>query len=122
MDIVLIISCIIIFGMVGIALYLHNQKKITDNFPQEFEQYEKPEIYDSTKFDPSISQHIGWLQSEQPFDNLNLYFDTSNATFFALSLRDNVNKIFLETDIPKDGQQTQVNGKQYRIEFYKNEN
>ena len=123
MDIGLIISFIFVFAMVGFALYLHSQKKANvDNFEPMYYQNQTEPVYDPTKFDISVSQHIGWLQSGHHFDNLNLYFDTTNASFFALSLHDNTNKIFLEIDMPQDGQTIQVNGRNYTVEFYKDEN
>ena len=68
MDIGLILSFIVVMGMVAFALYIHSTKA-TQNKPINYEPFEsQPEEipYDPTKFDPSISQHIGWLQSGKP--------------------------------------------------------
>ena len=108
-------------GMLGIIYYkkhIEPFKQIFHQLPQKQEQY----IQQEPKIDWSIYQHIGWLQTGEPFNNFNLYFNQTNATFCALPL--NHNSYFREFiqlggEIPKDGTIIQLEGINLTVELEK---
>jgi len=107
--------------MLGIIYYkkhIEPFKQIFHQLPQEQEQY----IQQEPKIDWSIHQHIGWLQTGESFNNLNLYFNQTNATFCALPLNHNQlhsNFIQLGGEIPKDGTIIQIEGINHTVELEK---
>ena len=124
MDYILILITIIVAIGVVTVIYLHNQKKSYNN--ENYNNYVQPQqeqyIAPEPKIDWSIHQHIGWLQTEQQFNNLNLYFNQTNATFCALPLNHNqYYKEFIQLggEIPKDGTMIQMEGINYTVELEK---
>ena len=119
MEYLLALIIIIVSIGAGLVIYLHNQQQNQkvdnyENIPYQQEQ----QIQETERVDWSITQHIGWLQTGASFENMNLYFNQSDATFFALQLNNN-EPIYLGEEIPKDGSSIQLNGKNYTVELEK---
>ena len=82
------------------------------------ENFEVEEI-DENKIDWLLTQHIGWLYkngTNENFDNMNLYFDQSNATFFAMPLEQEL-RINLNIEMARKGESVELNGEKYVIVF-----
>ena len=111
-----IVIIIIVSIIGGVALfYLHQNKKM-NKVEENFRQV--PEIRED-KVDWSITQHLGWLfknGDNKNFDNMNLYFNQSNASFFALPLNNN-EKINLNVEMVKNGDKIVVNNENYVVTF-----
>ena len=122
MDIGLILSFIIVIGMTCFALYLHYNKQMSpiNFYPNNFqENFYQEEVYDPNHIDWSITQHIGWLYkngTNNDFNNLNLYFNQSDASFFALPLDSN-EVIHLNVDMVKRGDNISINNENYVVVF-----
>ena len=109
------IAIIIITIIVGsYALYLFNQQQIKK--VENYNNIEVPEI----KKDPihwDTTQMIGWLYkngTNKNFDNLILYFNQENASFFALAhkfsgFKDTNKKIPINIENMMDGAETTIN-------------
>ena len=119
MDNGIIILIILITSMIGcgVLYYLQQNKQVQKlEKVEDFEQV--PEIRED-KVDWSITQHIGWLYKNgdnKNFDNMNLYFDQSNATFFAMPLEQEL-RINLNIEMARKGESVELNGEKYVIVF-----
>lgn len=98
--------------MVGVALYFHYQNNVENNISINIQQ--EPEINFFTN-----KQHLGWLHEENKSHDMILYFDQSNATFFALpTMGDNIRmNLNVTPDQMKNGGIINHNGFNYTIEF-----
>ena len=115
--IIVIIISLIAFGVI---YYLQQNKKIDilSNSEENFEQVSEIEEQ-SNVVDWSITQHIGWLYkngSNKDFDSMNLYFDQSNAGFFAIPLHQEI-RIDLNIEMARKGENVELNGESYLIVF-----
>ena len=115
MDIGIVIIIIVSIIGGGILFYLHQNKKINqiNKVEENFQQ-----IPEDKGIDWSITQHLGWLYKDgenKNFDNMNLYFNQSDASFFALSY--NNEKIKLNVEMVKNGDNIKVNNENYIVNF-----
>ncbi len=101
----------------GVLFYLQQNKKVEQQIDNVEENFE--EVQEIDKIDWTLTQHIGWLYkngSNENFDNMNLYFDQSNATFFAIPL-DQELRINLNIEMARNGESIELNGDNYLIVF-----
>jgi len=101
----------------GVLFYLQQNKKMEQL--NDVENFEEIEEIDENKIDWSLTQHIGWLYKDgknENFDNMNLYFDQSNASFFAIPLHQEL-RINLNIEMARKGESVELNGEKYVIIF-----
>lgn len=121
---IIILTLILVGIMLGIIYYKKHIEPFKQTLQNIQQSQELTQIQEEPMINFSIMQHIGWLQNGEPFNNLNLYFNQTNATFCALPL--NHGQYFRELiqlggNIPKDGTTITINNKQYIVELEKNE-
>lgn len=131
MEFELFLNILGFFLFILLISYLYFNKKIiinkdTDNivYKDNYQNInEQNNIVKDNKVDWSITQHIGWLYKNgiSDFNNLNLYFNTSDASFFALPINNN-DKIILNVNSEeiKNNNTIQINNTNYKIIFIEN--
>ena len=113
MEIVIVVIIVISIIGSGILFYFYQNKQVSNlnKIEENFRQ-----IPDD-KIDWNITQHLGWLYKNgknENFDNMNLYFNQSNARFFAL---DDNTKINLNVEMVKNGDSIEINNETYVVAF-----
>ena len=101
----------------GVLFYLQQNKKMEQI--NNVENFDDVEEIDENKIDWSLTQHIGWLYKNgdnKNFDNMNLYFDQSNASFFAIPLHQEL-RINLNIEMARKGESVELNDEKYVIIF-----
>jgi len=121
------IAILIITIIVGsYALYLLNQQQMKK--VENYNNIEVPEIKEE-QIHWDTTQMIGWLYkngTNKNFDNLILYFNQENASFFALAhkfsgFKDTNKKIPINIENMMDGAETTINNERYVVVYFTEE-
>lgn len=116
---VAIVGILILFGIyAGFHYYKLNKESQLNNLIETFNSMNEEVKED--KIDWEITQHIGWLYkngTNKNFDNLNLYFNQSDASFFAITLNDQT-KIQMNREMMSDGEEIMVNNAMYVVKMH----
>ena len=120
MSIGIVIILIITVVMLG-YLYYDSQNQKVDNF----EIIEQEEIIEQKEelINWNATEHLGWMfknGTNENSDNLNFYFDKSKNSFLALTF--NNTRIYLDQESINDGQNININGENYLVEYFKEDN
>ena len=121
---VAIVGILILFCIyAGFHYYQLNKENHINNLIETFNTMNEEEEIKADKIDWNITQHIGWLYkngTNKNFDNLNLYFNQSDASFFATNLNDQT-KIQMNREMMKDGDEVMVNNGMYVVKMFTEE-
>ena len=124
-EILVVLLILISISFLGYLYYQQLQNKKVDNF----EVVKQEEIIEEEQgIDWNGAQHIGWLYkngTNKNFDNLILYFNQNDATFFGIAHKfsgfDVNKKVFLDDKSMNDGKDIKISGMDYKVVLYKEE-